>query len=445
MFPIWDGVMTSAVEAIRSLLVEDIRPHLPSIRILEMLVPMFLQVLLLYPSQTPSLRFWRVALLPLTAYFSYRVLLYDFVPVDYFRPYNFIKNLAFPIGVSRATEYAVLSDRFYWIGHSNAVKGINIEEPQRRPEELRLFSFGAVKFATLQLMSHRGQGWNWGIKGALIPESRPSRGYIRSGVLGVLKAHILLIASMSTIQYSLNHDATDFLRGLGLPEFPCSRTLSGTALALTFGTSVWNFLELGFTAISLCICILTAAVRLLPLPETIRPAPFDPRSWPPLLRSPLSATSLADFWTYRWHSVLRRMFVFMGYKPMRALTAWMGKVPSTAAGVLGSFFVSGVLHESALYLGTSDIPLDPRLPSLCFFLCQGIGLVLEQVFTRMTGKPVRGWYGRAWLLLSLVIPGADVSRAWLGRGLLDHQPTPDTWEWWRWCLPMISYVPRIRA
>ena len=288
------------------------------------------------------------------------------------------------------------------------------------------------------LSSHRGQGWNWGIKGALIPESRPIRGYIRSGVLGVLRAHILLIASMSTIQYSLNHDATDFLRGLGLPEFPCSRTLSGIALALTFGTSVWNFLELGFTAISLYVCILTGAIRLLPLPEAIRPAPFDPRSWPPLLRSPLSATSLADFWTYRWHSVLRRMFVFMGYKPMRALTAWMGKVPSTAAGVLGSFFVSGVLHESgeprssspyssvpsgadvqfacagsaALYLGTSDIPLDPRLPSLRFFLYQGIGLVLEQVFTRMTGKPVRGWYGRAWLLLSLVIPGADVSRAW---------------------------------
>lgn len=67
---------------------------------------------------------------------------------------------------------------------------------------------------------------------------------------------------------------------------------------------------------------------------------------------------------------------------------------------------------AALYLGTSDIPLDPRLPSLRFFMYQGIGLVLEQVFTGVTGKPVRGWYGRAWLLLSLVIPGADVSRAW---------------------------------
>lgn len=194
--------------------------------------------------------------------------------------------------------------------------------------------------------SHRGQGWSWGIKGDLIPQARPSRGYVRSGVLGVLKAHVLLVASMSIIQYSLNHDPTNFLRGLGLPDFPYNRTISGIALALTFGTSVWNFLELGFTAISLFVCIVTAAMRLLPLLGAMRPAPFNPRSWPPLLRSPWSATSLADFWTYRWHSILRRMFVFMGYKPMRALTAWMGKAPSTAAGVLGSFFVSGVLHES---------------------------------------------------------------------------------------------------
>ena len=118
MFSIRDRVPTSAVEAVRSLLVYDIQPHLPSIRIVEMLVPMFLQVLLLYPSQTPSLRFWRVALLPLTAYFSYRVLLYDFVPVDYFRPYNFIKNLAFPIGVARAIVSPLLSPYPYQPGGS---------------------------------------------------------------------------------------------------------------------------------------------------------------------------------------------------------------------------------------------------------------------------------------------------------------------------------------
>ena len=114
--------MTSAVEAIRGLVVEEIQPHLPSIRMLEMLVPMFLQVILLYPPQTPTLRFWRVALLPLTAYFSYRVLLYDFVPIDYFRPYNFIKNLAFPIGVARAIVSPLLSPHRYRPARSAALR-----------------------------------------------------------------------------------------------------------------------------------------------------------------------------------------------------------------------------------------------------------------------------------------------------------------------------------
>lgn len=154
------------------------------------------------------------------------------------------------------------------------------------------------------------------------------------------------------------------------------------------------------------------------------------------------------------------MFVIMGYKPARFLTSWLGQDASSAFGVLGAFFISGLLHELCLYLGTSEIPLDPRLPSIRFFMYQGAGLVVEQVFTRLTGREIGGWPGRLWLILVLGFPGADLTKAWqaplesrvqveadtvgrLGRGLLDYQPTPDTWEWWRWCMPMVSYVPRL--
>ena len=137
------------------------------------------------------------------------------------------------------------------------------------------------------------------------------------------------------------------------------------------------------------------------------------------------------------------MFIIMGYKPARFLTSFLGKSMSQAAGVLGAFLVSGALHEICLYLGTRELPLDPRLPSMRFFLLQGLGLVAEQIFTRMTGREVGGWAGRLWLVLVLGFPGAELTKAWLGRGLLNYQPTPDTWEWWRWCLPMISYVPRL--
>lgn len=47
-----------------------------------------------------------------------------------------------------------------------------------------------------------------------------------------------------------------------------------------------------------------------------------------------------------------------------------------------------------------------------FFMCQGLGLVVEQVFTRVTSKKVGGWPGRFWLLLTLGFPGAEVTKAW---------------------------------
>ena len=111
-------------------------------------------------------------------------------------------------------------------------------------------------------------------------------------------------------------------------------------------------------------------------------------------------------------SVLRRVFVIMGYKPARYLTSPLGKDISLACGILGSFFISGVLHELSLYLGTIELPLDRRLPSMRFFLLQGIGLVAEQVFTRITGRKVGGWAGRLWLVALLGYPGADLTKAW---------------------------------
>lgn len=47
-----------------------------------------------------------------------------------------------------------------------------------------------------------------------------------------------------------------------------------------------------------------------------------------------------------------------------------------------------------------------------FFMTQGLGLVVEQIFTRVTGKKVGGWPGRFWLLLVLGFPGSEVTKAW---------------------------------
>lgn len=159
----------------------------------------------------------------------------------------------------------------------------------------------AARSAAVQLLSHRGHGWSWGIKGDLIPAPHSSRHFVRNTLQRVIRSHILLVAVMSTIQYSQNNDSSNFLAGLGVSDFPYRRLLSDLALAVTFGTAVWNFLECGFAEVSLGAYILTKIGRALPIPPAIKPDPFDVRSWPPLLRNPLKSTSLDDWWTYRWH------------------------------------------------------------------------------------------------------------------------------------------------
>lgn len=57
---------------------------------------------------------------------------------------------------------------------------------------------------------------------------------------------------------------------------------------------------------------------------------------------------------------------------------------------------------------------------------QGLGLVAEQVFTRVTGRKVCGWPGRVWLLLTLGFPGAEVTKAWCVKiACEDHSQSAD--------------------
>jgi hypothetical protein len=94
--------LPSLLDDLVNLIYDDILPHLPSWRLLLMLLPLFLQLLLLHPVQTETTRLSRMAILPFGLYFSHKAIEYDFVPRDAFRPYNFIKNLVFPIGVSKS-------------------------------------------------------------------------------------------------------------------------------------------------------------------------------------------------------------------------------------------------------------------------------------------------------------------------------------------------------
>ena len=81
----------------------------------------------------------------------------------------------------------------------------------------------------------------------------------------------------------------------------------------------------------------------------------------------------------------------------------------------------------ALYFATTEMLVDRRWPTMRFFALQGLGVIIEQIFKRVTGRRVSGTLGRLWLFAMTAYPGGALCRAWLGRGLLTYIPSPDTW------------------
>jgi hypothetical protein len=104
----------------------------------------------------------------------------------------------------------------------------------------------------------------------------------------------------------------------------------------------------------------------------------------PLMRAPLLATSLGDFWGNRWNLAFRQLGYELVFKPYRGI---LGPSGATAA----IFLLSGVIHELAISVPSRG---GYGLPTL-YFAMQGAGILAEKTpFGRRLGLG-RGWRGRA--------------------------------------------------
>ena len=139
---------------------------------------------------------------------------------------------------------------------------------------------------------------------------------------------------------------------------------------------------------------------------------------------------------------LRRHIVMFGCRPAGYVTSWAGRDITRASAIIGGFIFSAIfmhalrkrlivlrhimrmmeqrqqaethsrLHPlTAWYLATEG-DYEGAIATFRFFLLQGVGVVLEDAFTKVTDRPVEGWLGRLWLL---------GWQTWL---------VPDLWEAW---------------
>ncbi len=111
----------------------------------------------------------------------------------------------------------------------------------------------------------------------------------------------------------------------------------------------------------------------------------SPAQWPPIIDNPWAADSLHDFWTKRWHQTLRRTFLVFGGIPGRWIAGHTGLI-------IGAFLASGLFHEGGTYLLGRGI--DHRVT--LFFVLQGVGVLLEKTYKRITGRRLGGSVRRLW-------------------------------------------------
>ena len=113
----------------------------------------------------------------------------------------------------------------------------------------------------------------------------------------------------------------------------------------------------------------------------------------PIMKSPLRATSLAEFWGKRWNLGFRQLAHELIFQPTHR---GLG-VP--LAGFL-AFFVSGVIHDLVISVPSRG---GYGLPTV-YFLIQGAGVVVERSrFGKGLGLTVgvRGWL---FMIVCLVAP-----------------------------------------
>jgi predicted DCC family thiol-disulfide oxidoreductase YuxK len=113
----------------------------------------------------------------------------------------------------------------------------------------------------------------------------------------------------------------------------------------------------------------------------------------PVMRAPLLAKSLADFWGARWNTAFNILVHNLAFRPLarRAGVAW---------ATLGVFLISGVIHDLVISLparGGFGLPTG-------YFVLQGVGVLIERSKIGRTLGLGGGVRGRLFMFLFTLGP-----------------------------------------
>ena len=242
------------------------------------------------------------------------------------------------------------------------------------------------------LCNQRGIGWSWGSKS--FSRTRPPPPSLAAVCLKIVFKLTVYDAAHYIIQRtrpSIDTPAGDTIFDPHLDPLP--RAAFAALLTLLGGIIVYTTNDAYYHIATLI------GRGLLRQPTT---------DWPALSARPWMATSIMDFWGFRWHQFFRHTFVTFGARPCGAL---LGR----AGAVLGGFGVSALVHCCGFWgLGRGMETCGDGI----FFVFMGVGAVLERVWQRTTGMRVGGFWGWVWTMAWTLAWGTFLFDGWTRNGML---------------------------
>lgn len=442
------------------------------------LIPLVLQAALLHPYYESNSRLYRMALLPLVVYITVAS-----VPMRTLKPAEGFMHLNFPL-VSLPSFHVVCLAIIFGLREGDVFKspaalkeqvesaknvtpnetqskeektdikktpdpskppdkshdGVTIARPKNPP------SIGELtKFVLALLMSPRGLQCTWSPPAHVVPLRKPTSksAFVGETIMVGLGMHLLFLATCAFAVPSCQNPrgAYGFLtEEIGLPPSRLLETISPYILCLVFGGTAYSGFSLLAALFNLVEVVVYWLARIV-LPTDFKPEEFNPVWYPPLFSAPWSRHNLTDFWAKGWHATFRYDFIYCGALPFLKMFGGYGPMTTKIAGLAGAMLCSAAMHEIALVAITK---IDWTFVTTRMFIGQGIGIVLETVYRKLTGKKVGGPFGFLWTLAHLVLWGKPCVEVWVSHGLgKSGVPRHSDWPLARFIVPFGPVLPEV--
>ncbi|KAI0255101.1 hypothetical protein BJV78DRAFT_1120236 [Lactifluus subvellereus] len=288
---------------------------------------------------------------------------------------------------------------FEWTFIKRPLRKYELQKDQVTPVERPLYVSNVLLDAFDLFFNQRGIGWSWS------SNPFPRENTLPLSIASVWAKMLLKFTAFDTSLYIIHRVCPSVNNPEGGSLFdPTLSLLPRTALAafsaICGGVWVYAFVDSMYH-------IATLIGRII-----LRQPAWQ---WPRLTHRPWMATSIQEFWSFRWHQSLRHFFIIFGARPGGAL---LGK----PGAVMGAFTVSAFIHYIGVWGLGNGIEFST---SGGFFLLMGLGAVMEGAFKQATGLRVQGWIGWSWMMLWTLVWGTFMLDGWARRGMLANDFLPD--------------------